>query len=225
MNKIEWRNIFKETLFIIVASIFVAIVYNTLNPRGINLFKKPMIVSDTLIERFLLPKITNYDTSETIIFTPVPDTISTLKQEKKKIAANTPTSGNGIVNKGEKFEKIDSHTENPDEIPTVTYNQLVKLLSSKSLILIDARSPEDFKKEHIGNAINIFPFETDLSKYFEALTRVPFSSEKIIIVYCEGGTCDASHRVAQDLIKLGYKNVFVYAGGWEEWSKYKNSGK
>jgi|GEM_PF-1115664 len=220
MNKIEWNRIFKEALFILLASAFIAVVYNWLNPRGINLLKKPTFASDTLIEKFLTADTSISDTNGTIVFKPVPDTVAYSKQVEKETAANNPTSGNEFASKQATSTKTEGYQlEETSEIPIVTYNQLVKLLNSKKLILIDARSPEDYNKEHIANAINIFAFEEDLNKYFESLTRVPLSNDKIIIVYCEGGTCDASHKVAGDLIKLGYRNVFVYAGGWEEWTR------
>jgi rhodanese-related sulfurtransferase len=45
--------------------------------------------------------------------------------------------------------------------------------------------------------------------------------DKTYIVYCDGGACDLSHHVAKTLIEFGFKRVFVYRGGWDEW-KIKN---
>ncbi len=220
MKNIDWDQILKESLFIIATSIFIAIIYNTLNPRGINLLKKPEIVSDTIIQKFLNTSTLTTETIQNDIEDKRRDTIFSFNRERENQSKIQDSLDD--VKKKESQTDVVNHDEINLEIPIVTYNQLIKLLNSPNLILIDARASEDFQKEHIGNAINIFAYENDLNKYFESLTKVPFDKNKIIIVYCEGGTCDASHKVASDLIRLGYQNVFVYAGGWEEWLKNKN---
>lgn len=220
MKNIDWNQILKESLFIIATSIFIAIIYNTLNPRGINLLKKPEIVSDTIIQKFLNTSTLTTETIQNDIEDKQLDTIFAFNKERENLSKIQDSLND--IKKNERQTDVVNHNEINLEIPIVTYNQLIKLLNSPNLILIDARASEDFQKEHIGNAINIFAYENDLNKYFESLTKVPFDKNKIIIVYCEGGTCDASHKVASDLIRLGYQNVFVYAGGWEEWLKNKN---
>ncbi len=220
MKNVNWNQIIKESLFIISASILIAIIYNTLNPRGINLLKKPEIVSDTIIQKFL--NMGNLTSDK------IQNDISNKKDDTLFATNRMGGNQNRILDTLNSAKKKESQIEvgnsngNNLEIPIVTYKQLVKLLNSPNLILVDARSSENFQQGHIGNAINIFAFENDLNKYFESLTKVPFDKSKIIIVYCEGGSCDASHKVATDLIRLGYQNVFVYAGGWEEWLKNKN---
>lgn len=217
MKNIDWKQIFKETLIIISFTIVVAIIYNTLNPYGINLLKKPQVVSDTLLEKLLLDTTSAKPNIEAKIPHETNLSDTTINNKKDTLIAKNENinSTNPIIE-----QKIEKHTE---DIPIVSYNQLVKYLSSPNLILIDARSPEDYQKDHIGKAINIFAYEEDMNKYFQNLANIPFDEHKVIIVYCEGGTCDASHKVAMDLIRLGHKNVFVYPGGWEEWTKYKRS--
>ena len=77
---------------------------------------------------------------------------------------------------------------------------------------------EDFEKGKIGNAINVYPFDEE-SIYFRLLTTLPM--DKLLIVYCDGGDCELSHKVCEDLFSFGYKNVFIYSQGWDEWSKKK----
>jgi rhodanese-related sulfurtransferase len=222
MKNIEWSQLLKETALILSLTFIVAIIYNTLNPKGINLLKKPQVASDTLLEKLLSNTTTteaNSNGNPTKDEISYSDTVAAKKQgdnnkEKDKLIAEKP---------------IESTPEEHSigDIPIVTYSQLIKYLNSPNIILIDARSPEDYSKEHIGKAINIFAYEEDMNTYFQNLTKVPNDAHKVIIVYCEGGTCDASHKVAKDLIQLGYKNVFVYSGGWEEWTKLrgKRDGK
>ncbi|MCX7907965.1 MAG: rhodanese-like domain-containing protein [Ignavibacteria bacterium] len=220
MEKINWKQILKESAIIIGITIFIAIIFNTLNPFGINLLKKPTIASDTLLEKLLSNKITDTTNSietEQIQTNNKKDTLDKISNEELALKTETP---NQTILPPTNENKIHS-----EEIPSVTYQQLIKHLNSPNLILIDARSPEEFTKEHIGRAINIYAYEEDLNKYFQKLVSVPIDNEKVIIVYCEGGTCDASHKVATDLIRLGHKNVFIYTGGWEEWTKHKSKNE
>ncbi len=104
---------------------------------------------------------------------------------------------------------------------TLTYEQVVKLLDNPDFIFIDARDKEKYEAGHIGNATNIFPYEEE-DIYMEKIYSLP--RDKKIVVYCDGGNCDLSHHLAEDLVINGYENVFIYSGGWEQWSQ-KNSGQ
>lgn len=211
--KINLKQIVKESLIIIVFAFLISGVYNYFNPKGINIFKKPMIVSDTLLEKIVL----SVDSLNN------PLTNHTAHNEEIKSKDNIGSlNSNSKINPthNESTEPIEQ-TEEPPPLE-ITLQQMKKLLAKPNIIIIDARSNEEFEKGHINGAINIFAYEEDLGKYFQNLTQVPMEKGKIIVVYCEGGTCDASHKVATDLIRLGLKNVFVYTGGWEEWSKQQH---
>lgn len=217
MGKIDWKQISREALFILGLTSFVAVIYNYLNPSGITLFKKPAIVSDTILEKLLSDTISNVTPKETAS-----------KKDIKKLDTTTFTLKDTTnVKKATKIEEKQVAETIPqkrsDEIPIVTYNQLIKYLESPNLILIDARSPDEYHKAHIGNAINIFAYEQDLNLYFQKIATLPKDPNKVIIVYCEGGSCDASHKVSHDLIHLGHKNVFIYPGGWDEWTKLRKN--
>ncbi|MGB9913340.1 MAG: rhodanese-like domain-containing protein [Candidatus Kapaibacteriota bacterium] len=219
MQKIDWSQVLKESIFIIGFAIIISLIYNTLNPYGINIMKKPQVVSDTLLERLLtdtskITQTTKVDTTNAILTN---DNVLQKNRKNDTLLAENPK----VYSDNE--TKTNQNDVNQIEVPTITYQQLNRYLKSPNLILIDARSEEEYLKEHIGNAINIFAFEEDMNKYFQKLSKIPFDERKVIIVYCEGGACDASHKVATDLIRLGHKNVFVFSGGWEEWTKQKPS--
>ena len=113
------------------------------------------------------------------------------------------------------FESIFDGNNNMEN--TVTYGQVERMLQDPRFQFIDARRPDQFADGHIGNAINIFPEESED-------VRIPliFSlpKDKILIVYCDGGACDLSHILTQELTTVfGFKEVFIYPGGWEEWVK------
>lgn len=97
---------------------------------------------------------------------------------------------------------------------TITYEQIKARIDNPDFIIIDARSPEDYAKGKIGDAINIFPYG-DEAKYFEQVYTL--HRDKKFLIYCTGGDCDLSHHLAEDMKTAGFENMFIYVGGWEEW--------
>lgn len=87
----------------------------------------------------------------------------------------------------------------------ITKEELQKLQKERAMI-IDVRSPMEYKEEHINGAINI-PLYDLRSKAKELLkdTRQP------IIVYCSTGA--RSKKAKNELLKQGYINIYnLYEG-------------
>ena len=115
-----------------------------------------------------------------------------------------------------------SQTEYDKKLKTL-YRNTVKIINpadvkeliakGEKIILLDTRSPEEFKVSHIDGArfLNYNSYST------EELKQLP-KNEKII-VYCSVGY--RSERVGEKLQKLGYQNVYNIYGGIFEW---KNEG-
>lgn len=87
-----------------------------------------------------------------------------------------------------------------------------KLNHPKKSVLLEAAAPEDYRQSHLPGALNLPP------------ERVPAVASELIprkdievIVYCAGADSDASERVAQQLLTLGFSNVRLYAGGKRDW--------
>lgn len=77
-------------------------------------------------------------------------------------------------------------------------------------ILIDVRTPGEFKNGKIANAQNINVASFDFLK--EART---LDSSKNILVYCKSG--GRSARAANMLTKIGFENVAHLVGGINAW--------
>ncbi len=105
--------------------------------------------------------------------------------------------------------------------PKLIYPQVsleeVKIKLRQGVILVDARTKEEFDKGHIDGAINL-PYNNFEIAYYQA-TLLHNSIEKEIIVYCGGGGCKSSLLVAENLTLLGHSNVKVFSGGWSAWVK------
>jgi len=78
---------------------------------------------------------------------------------------------------------------------------------------VDARASDFFEEGHIPGAVNL-PREllTEGGAQPELLGK-----SQPLIVYCSGEDCEDSLLVAKGLLALGYLNVTVFPGGWEEW--------
>ena len=112
-----------------------------------------------------------------------------------------------------KTVNIISDENNSEELQGLNLDQVVKLHSNKTAIFIDARDQWEYSNRHIAGAINIPEFS--FTPEDKTLTSV--SKESLIIVYCDGDNCDTSKRLAEELMKLGYKKMYVYLGGFKEW--------
>ena len=86
---------------------------------------------------------------------------------------------------------------------------------AEDVLWIDARSEEDFAKDHIPGALSLNEknWERALPQLFES-----WQPPRSIIVYCSAG-CPASAKIAAKLTALGIEPVRVMEGGYEEWKR------
>ncbi len=208
------KKLYIEILLILTMSVLLALGFNFYRSKPL-----PLIYKETKIEEISESELFG---DENLI---VNKTDSTNNETQEKFPEFK-------VDKQEPIEKVETEKVNNDLATnnsttddskehinltkTVTYNQMLKILKDDSFFIIDARSSENYKKAHIGNAINIFPYDDEaviMPKIFD------LPHDKKIVIYCDGGQCDSSHELAKMILNFGYKNIYLYAGGWEEWSK------
>ena len=89
------------------------------------------------------------------------------------------------------------------------------------VLWVDARSRERYDAGHVHGAIllNEDHWEELVPAFLDA-----WDPEKTIVVYCDGGKCDASRAVAtrlRDELKL--ESVYVLQGGWTAWHEYERT--
>lgn len=83
---------------------------------------------------------------------------------------------------------------------------------------VDARKVEEYTEGHLSGAINI-P-STEKEKYLDTIyTMLPHGT--MIVIYCTGGNCEASHEVFEFLANAGFSknNLRLFEPGWEFFSK------
>jgi len=88
-----------------------------------------------------------------------------------------------------------------------------KLDNNTQIKLVNVLPKESFEEKHIPGSINI-PV-TDIENI--APQRLDKNDE--IVVYCADFECSASPKAAKKLEELGYKNIYDYEGGIDDWEK------
>jgi rhodanese-related sulfurtransferase len=86
-------------------------------------------------------------------------------------------------------------------------------LYTMGIVFIDARDESEYKSGHIKSSINLPIYDFD--KYKKVLMRI--SKSQTIVCYCGGTDCDLSTQLASKLFSLGYRNNYIFIGGWEQW--------
>lgn len=102
------------------------------------------------------------------------------------------------------IQKIHLHLKRTSDKSEIDINELQELVK-KGAILIDVRSPQEYKEGHLDNAI-LIP-EYDINK--RILERFNINDE--IIVYCSTG--NRSRKAKKKMEKMGYIKVYNLRDG------------
>ena len=84
-----------------------------------------------------------------------------------------------------------------------TQEEATEIYERTNALLIDVRTPEEYRENHIEGAVNIPVYEMDNIK------NEIIDPNKVILVYCKTGK--RSKIVKQILIQNGYKNVHTFS--------------
>lgn len=104
----------------------------------------------------------------------------------------------------------------PDEVRVATARQW-----GEKVLWVDAREEARFAEGHINGAVRLTTAEWDTlaPKFLDA-----WDDSQMVVIYCDGGTCEASHEVANRLREeMDLKNVFVLKGGYPAWQQQQQS--
>jgi rhodanese-related sulfurtransferase len=105
-----------------------------------------------------------------------------------------------------------SHYANKLAFETDSWDLKVALESGEKVLVIDARSPEAYQREHIPGALNI-PHRTMNAETTKSLDRTA-----LVVTYCDGIGCNASTKGAMNMTKLGFR-VKELMGGLDWWKR------
>src|ERR1700735_5550091 len=87
-----------------------------------------------------------------------------------------------------------------------------KLDAGEPMIIIDTREDNEWARGHIPNAVHLGKgvIERDIEK------AIP-DKDTTLVLYCGGGYRSA--LAADNLQKMGYRNVISMDGGWRGWTE------
>lgn len=91
----------------------------------------------------------------------------------------------------------------------ITMAQL-KQIQKNGAIIIDVRSPLEYKEGHIGGAISIPEYEIR-----NRITECLKDKNEQVVLYCQSGY--RSKKAQRELNKMGYKNVLNLYNGIENY--------
>ncbi len=194
-----------DILIILAISTVLAFWFNGLsNPKGISLIREERVLetaSDDEFEQLI-------DTS-TIVKAQQQTPVDTLPIKRDTAKLPTPVQ----KQLAEKVTPIEE--QGPVKAKAINYSQVKKLMADPTVMILDARNEHEFAEGNLPNSRNIFALEFE--RYIPEL--IGMNKDIRIIVYCGGGQCELSHELSNNLIGLGFKKVYIYLGGWDDWKK------
>lgn len=106
----------------------------------------------------------------------------------------------------------------------VTTEELAARLGDERLLVLDVRSPEEFRGEagaacdprqgHIPGAVNLDV--TELLELSPEGVRARLGDAAEVVAYCHSGS---RSRIAVELLRRAGYDARNYAGSWHEWSR------
>ncbi len=183
-----------EMVVLGVASIAVAATANTVRPKGALSWTKA----------YFAPRVV----PPTGPVEPVTGKVPTPPENGGKAAPSKtePPSGK-------------KHFEHPYQ--TASLDLVIDVVNSDGyldgqFVLVDARAEDVYADGHIEGAIRCFHYELEVC--FDRVVEAANGAEKVI-VYCNGGNCDDSLFMCQELELKGVATeaIYLFEGGWKEW--------
>ena len=140
-----------------------------------------------------------------------PNGIPLIKAERKLSFIDDSLT---VVDDANVPEESNKQNNTLDEAKAITLKQAYSLFNQDALF-IDARDYVEYEIAHIRGAITL-PFE-EFDKYKSVLESI--SKDTPLVTYCDGGECDLSILLGDKLFEMGYKQVYIFFGGWIDWQE------
>ena len=86
----------------------------------------------------------------------------------------------------------------------------------KEILFVDARAEEYLYEGVIPGAIS----NDDIEVLSDEISDL-IGYNKGFVVYCSDDDCGSSEDLAYELQERGFMNIFVFKGGWKEWTDAK----
>jgi len=101
-----------------------------------------------------------------------------------------------------------------DGATTVNAEELIDVYqNSPELVVIDSRVTEDRAMGYIEESISLEDIDTNCF----SLGRLIKNKMSSVAFYCNGPKCGRSVNATEIAVKCGYKKLYWFKGGFEEW--------
>lgn len=107
------------------------------------------------------------------------------------------------------------------QFQVITFEEVVEAFNDGGIedgayVFVDARNDMLYQEGHIPGALQVDHYRLD--EYIEPVLDAAEMAEKVI-VYCNGGDCEDSIFMCQDLKGFGISTdrLFLYEAGWNDW--------
>ena len=97
----------------------------------------------------------------------------------------------------------------------VSLEEAGTIVENGDRIVLDARKLEVYQQGHLPTAMPL-PV-SDFPNAFANVAGLLATFADPILVYCNGSDCDESVELAMKLRDVGYTNLVVFTGGFDEW--------
>jgi phage shock protein E len=99
-------------------------------------------------------------------------------------------------------------------VEKITIEQFEEKAKEKDVVILDVRSPEEFKEGHVPGATNVNVSDEKFAEKVEALGK-----DKSILVYCRSGK--RSTVATEKMSKMGFEKLYNFVGSMNEWTAAK----
>jgi len=109
--------------------------------------------------------------------------------------------------------------ETNQKTPEISTQEIRRILSDGSAIVLDSRKRSEYVAGHIAGAQNVAPEPgTPQATYAAAVEHlVGGDKSKALVLYCNGPHCQASRQLSDQLVAAGFTNVRRYQLGIPMW--------
>ncbi|HMD13231.1 MAG TPA: rhodanese-like domain-containing protein [Bacteroidota bacterium] len=204
------KNLFRESLMIVIIAAGLAFVYNAVSPKSVPLIRTKT-KSETVSDSALFPAPASSPKTSVAASSSPAMPQDTVGPNNVKVIA--PLHDRALARKDSLEKAIGKKNEPVYKI--ITLDQLKRLLEQKRGILFDARNDDEYRKGHIKGARNIPAL--DAGKHFVELAVIP--RDTLVLIYCSNSECPLGRSLAEFLGVMEFKNIYLYDDGWDGWQK------
>jgi len=108
------------------------------------------------------------------------------------------------------FSFVACSQKSSSSFQNVDNQKFAELMKESNIVIIDVRTPEEYKEGHIPHSMLINFYDKNFSQNLDTLNK-----SKTYLVYCAAG--GRSSKASTQLSGKGFKNVYNLEHGFSQW--------